>query len=162
MSINDFCDNFLIKCLNKIARLDKTCILMGDFNTDLLKSHESNVTSKFLEVMTYYFFYLLYSVTYTCCCFFHNTNRQYFHEFVEFVTVPGNLLCQLAEHLLQLFVLKDFRVCYRSKHKQIFKLNYRLFNKNEFKNEINQIDWKTLFDSHVMNLCFEKFLHILT
>ena len=81
---------------------------------------------------------------------------------VEFVTVSGNLLCQLADHLLQFLVLKDFRVSYRPKHEQIFKRNYRFFNNNEFKNEINQIEWKTLFDSHDMNLCFEKFLHILT
>ena len=81
---------------------------------------------------------------------------------VEFVTVSGNLLCQLADHLLQFLVLKDFRVSYMPKHEQIFKRNYRFFNNNEFKNEINQIEWKTLFDSHDMNLCFEKFLHILT
>ena len=65
---------------------------------------------------------------------------------VEFVTVSGNLLCQLADHLLQFFVLKDFRVSYRPKHQQIFKRYYTFFNNNKFKNEINQIDWKTLFD----------------
>ena len=27
---------------------------------------------------------------------------------------------------------------------------------------LKQIDWKTLFDSHDMNLCFQKSLHILT
>ena len=32
------CDNFLIEYLNKIALLDNTCILMGDFNIGLLKS----------------------------------------------------------------------------------------------------------------------------
>ena len=32
MSTNDFCDHFLIECLNKIALLDNTCILMGAFN----------------------------------------------------------------------------------------------------------------------------------
>ena len=58
--------------------------------------------------------------------------------------------------------LKDFRVSYRAKHEQIFKRNYRFFDNNEFKSEINQIDWKTLSDSHDMNLCFEKFLHVLT
>ena len=36
MPINDSCDNFLIECLNKIALLDNTCILMGEFNIDLL------------------------------------------------------------------------------------------------------------------------------
>ena len=75
-----------------------------------------------------------------------------FMNSVEFVTVSGNLLCQLADHLLQFLVLKDFRVSYMPKHEQIFKRNYRFFNNNEFKNEINQIDWKTLFDSHDMNM----------
>ena len=70
---------------------------------------------------------------------------------VEFVTVSGNLLCQLADHLLQFLVLKDFRVSYRTKHEQIFKRNHRFFNSNEFKNEINQIDGKTLFDSNDIN-----------
>ena len=36
--------------------LGNTCILMGDFKIDLLKSHANNVTSKFLEVMTSCFF----------------------------------------------------------------------------------------------------------
>ena len=40
-------------------------------------------------------------------------------------------------------ILKFLRVFYRPKHKQIFKRNYTFFNNNEFKNEINQIDWKT-------------------
>ena len=75
-----------------------------------------------------------------------------FMNCLEFITVSGNLLCQLADHLLQFLVLKDFRVSYRPKHEQIFKRNYRFFNNNEFKNEINQIDWKTLFYSHDMNM----------
>ena len=58
MTIHDFCDNFLIECLNKIALLDNTCILMGDFYIDLLKPHANNVTSRFLEVMSSCFFVL--------------------------------------------------------------------------------------------------------
>ena len=81
---------------------------------------------------------------------------------VEFATVSGNVLCQSAHHLLKFLVLMDFRVSYRPKHEQIFKSGYRFFNNNEFKNEINQINWKNLFKSHDMNLCFQKILHILT
>ena len=149
--INDFCDNFLIKCLNEIALLDNTCILMGEFNINLLKSNANNVTSKFLEVMT-----SCLSIPYI-----QQPTRVFgssatlidniFMNSVEFVTVSSNLLCQPADHLLQHLVLKDFRVSYRPKHEQIFKRNYRFFNNNEFKNKINQIDWKTLFDSHDMN-----------
>ena len=50
---------------------------------------------------------------------------------------------------------------YNSKYEQILKRNYTCFNNNEFKNKINQIDRKTLFDSPDRNLCFEKFLNIL-
>ena len=81
-----------------------------------------------------------------------------FMNSVEFVTVSSNLLCQLVDHLLQFFVLKDFRVSYRPKHEQIFKCNYRSFNNNEFKNEINQIDWKTLFGS----FCIFVFAFLMT
>ena len=45
--INDFCDNFSIECLNKIALIDNTCIFMGDLDINLLKSHANNVTSIF-------------------------------------------------------------------------------------------------------------------
>ena len=63
MPINDFCDNFLTKYLNKIALLDNTWILMGDLNNnlDLLKSQANNVASKFLEVMTSCFLFLIFS-----------------------------------------------------------------------------------------------------
>ena len=89
---------------------------MGDCNIDLLKLNANNVTSKFLEIMT--------------CCFFVPYIQQptrvvgssatlidnIFVNSVEFVTVSGKLLCQLADHLLQFLVLKDFRVSYRRKH----------------------------------------------
>ena len=124
---------------------------MGDINIDLLKLHANNVTSKFLEVMTSCFFvpYIqqLARVVGSSATLLDNI----FMNCVKFVTASGNLLCQLADHLLQFFVLKDFRVSYRSKHEQIFKHNYRFLNNNEFINEINLIDWKTLFDSHDMN-----------
>ena len=82
-------------------------------------------------------------------------------NFIEFVFVSSNLLCQLADHLLPFLALKDFRVSCRPKHEQIFK-HYTFFNNSEFKDKIDQIGWTTLFDSHDMNLYFEKFLHILT
>ena len=83
---------------------------MGGFNIGLLKSYATNVTSKFLEVMT-------------SCFFVHYTQQptrvagpsattidNIFINSVEFATVSGNLLCELTDHLLQFLVLKDFGV----------------------------------------------------
>ena len=50
---------------------------------------------------------------------------------------------------------------YRPEYEQIFKPNYIFFN-NNLKNEINQTEWKTLFDSHEITFCFENFFNILT
>ena len=113
---------------------------MGDINIDLLKLHANNVTSKFLEVMTSCFF--VPYIQQPACVVGSSATLvdNIFMNCVEFVTASGNLLCQLADHLLQFFVLKDFRVSYRSKHEQIFEHSYRFFNNNEFKNEINLIN----------------------
>ena len=124
---------------------------MGDINIDLLKLHANNVTSNFLEVMTSCFLVPYIQQPARVVGSSATLVDNIFMNCVKFVTASGNLLCQLAEHLLQFFVLKDFRVSYRSKHEQIFKHNYKFFNNNEFKNEINLIYWKTLFDSHDMN-----------
>ena len=55
------------------------------------------------------------------CWFIRKLIDNIFMNSLKFVTVAGNLLCQLADHLLQFLVLKDFRVSYRLKHQQIFK-----------------------------------------
>ena len=66
-----------------------------------------------------------------------NTYRQYFHEFsgIHEVTVSGKVFDdhQLDDNLLQVLILRDFRVSYRPKNEQIFKHNYTFFNNIEFK-----------------------------
>ena len=127
MPINDFCDNFLIECLNKIGLLDNTSILMDDFNIDLLKSYINDVTSKFLEVMTCFFVPYIQQPTRVVGSSATLIDNIFMNS-VEFVTVSGNLFYQLADHLLQFLVLKNFKVCYRPKHEQIFKRKYIFFN----------------------------------
>ena len=120
MLINDFCDNFLIGCLYKITLFDNTCILIGDFIIDLLKLHANNFTSKFLEVMTSCFDVLYIQEPTRVVGSSATLIDNDFMNSVKFVTVSGNLLCHLADHLLQFGVFKDFKVSYRPKHEQIF------------------------------------------
>ena len=136
MPVNDFCYNFLIECLNKIALLDNTCILMGDFNFDLLKSNANNVTSKFLEVMTSCFFVPYIQQPTRVVGSSATLIDNILMNSVEFATVSGNVLCQPADHLLKFLFLKDFRVSYRPKYEQIFKSDYRFFNNNELKTKL--------------------------
>ena len=96
---------------------------MVDFNINLLKLHGNNVASKFLEVMTSYFFFFV--------PYIHQLTRvvgssatlidNIFMNSIEFVTVSGNLLGPLADHLLQFLVFKDFRVPCRPTYEQLPK-----------------------------------------
>ena len=95
MPINDSCDNFLIECLNKIALLDNTCILMGDFNIDLLKSHANNATLKFLEVMTSCFFVPYIQQPTRVVGSSATLIDNIFMNSVKFVTVSGSLFLSL-------------------------------------------------------------------
>ena len=129
---------------------------------NLLKLGANNITSKFLEVITFCFFVPYIQQPIRVAGSLATVIDKVFIYSVKFLSVSGNLLCQLADHRLKLLVLKDLRVSYRPRHEEIFKSYYTFFNNNEFKNEYNQIDWKILFEIHDMNLCFEKFLHIFT
>ena len=109
-----------------------TCISMGD----LLKSHANNVTSKLVEVMAFCFFVPYIQQRTRVVGSSSTLIDNIFVNSIEFVTVSSNLLRQLADHLLQFSVFKDFRVSYRPKHEQIFKCNYTFFNNNEFKTKL--------------------------
>ena len=135
---------------NKIALLDNTCMLTGNFNIDwltLLKYLANNVTSKLLKLMISCFFFRYIQQTKRVVGSSTTLIDNIFTNSVEVLTVWSNVKCQLAAHLLQFLVLKNFR----PKHEQIFKRSYTFFNNNEFKKEINEIDWKTSFDSHDFN-----------
>ena len=56
ISINDFTEKYLEPMLYKISKEKKECILMGDFNTDLLKSSDDNAAGKLFNSLTSYFF----------------------------------------------------------------------------------------------------------
>ena len=142
--------------LNKIALLDNSCMLMGNFNIDCVTSLKylgNNVTSKFSKVMISCFFGRYIQQPKRVVVLSATLIDNIFKNSVDVLTVSDNVQC----HLLQFLVLKNFR----PKHEQIFKRSYTFFNNNEFKKEINEIDWKTSFDSHDFNF-FQKFLHILT
>ena len=83
---------------------------MGDFMINLLKLHANNVTSKFLEVISTCFFVSYIQQPTRVVGSSATLIDNIFMYSVEFVTVSGNVLCQLADYQLQLLVLKDLRV----------------------------------------------------
>ena len=56
MDLSDFIENYLSILLDKISKENKTVYLLGDFNVDLLKYDQHNLTNDFLDTLATNFF----------------------------------------------------------------------------------------------------------
>ena len=106
ISINDFTEKHLEPILYKISKEKKECVLMGDFNVDLLKSSDDNAAGKLFNSLSSYFFTphilqptRLRSKTLIDHIFFNS---------LEYHSYSGNLLYELSDHLTQFMILEGF------------------------------------------------------
>ena len=56
MKINHFTENHLTALLNKIIKNDHTCLLMGDFNINLINTDTNQQVSDFFDNMSSHHF----------------------------------------------------------------------------------------------------------
>ena len=106
ISVNDFAEKYLEPIMCKIQREKKECVLMGDFNVDLLKSSGDNAASKFYNTLSSYFFtpYILQPTRLRSKTLIDNI----FYNSLEYHSFSGNLLYELSDHLTQFLILEGF------------------------------------------------------
>ena len=85
--------------------------------------------------------------------------NKLFLNSIEFNTFSGSLASQLLDHLSQFLVLKDFYHKTLINSNDVLQQNYRFFNNNKFKNELNDISWDNISpDNASASLVFDLFL----
>ena len=96
ISISDFTEKFIEPIIHKINREKKECVLMGDFNTDLLKTGD-NAANKFYNTLTSYFYtpFILQPTRLRAKTLIDNI----FFNSLEYHSYSGNLLYELSDHL---------------------------------------------------------------
>ena len=52
MDLNEFNDNYLNNLLDKLSKENKTVLLLGDFNIDLLNYDQHSLTNEFLDSLS--------------------------------------------------------------------------------------------------------------
>ena len=108
MSISEFSDDYLSPTLNKISSSNKKCILVGDFNIDLLNLQFKESVEHFYNNLTSYFFlpFILQPTRITE----HSKTLidNIFFNSLEYNSYSGNLTVQISDHLFQFLILKDF------------------------------------------------------
>ena len=143
ISVSDFTENQLEPIIHKISKEKKECMLMGDFNVDLLKTGGDNAASKFYNTLTSYFFtpYILQPTRLRSKTLIDNIH----FNSLEYHSYSGNLLYELSDHLTQFLILEGF-VNERSLPETLmFKKDYDKFNLREFEEVvINNVDWEEI------------------
>ena len=140
-NIDDFM-NYLNNCLDMIQRENKPCILMGDFNMDLLKFETVESIDNFINTLcsSYFLPYILQPTRITD----HSATLidNIFYNSLDNSTISGNFVFDISDHLSNFLIIKK---CYPDLHNQyMFKRDYSKLDSNALTEDINAVNWQFL------------------
>ena len=141
--IRDFTSKYLEPIMEKIGNEKKECMLMGDFNVDLLKTTDNNAAGDFYNMFSSYFFtpFVLQPSRLRSKTLIDNI----FFNSLEYSSFSGNLLYELSDHLTQFLILEGFAKERSLPEFNMFKRNYKNFHEAEFEETvINGINWEEI------------------
>jgi hypothetical protein len=155
MSIEDFNNEFLNPLLEKVGSENKTVILLGDFNVDLLKA-DSNI-SNFMDILSSHSFlptiFLPTRITFNSRSLIDNI----FVSNTQFDYNTGNIVYKISDHLPQ-FIFINSTNQLSSPESPLFKRKWSSFNKENFILDYLDIDWhRTLEPMNDVNKVFKTF-----
>ena len=161
MKINEFNENFLDPVLEKIDKERKTCLLMGDFNINLLNIESDKLVSNFYDLMTSRCFapFILQPTRITEKS--KTLIDNIFMNSLEYDTFSGNLTTLISDHLPQFLILKNFHRKYTNKSQVVYKRSYKFYNEDEFKKDLLNVNWDETFNNTNADASFDTFLSII-
>ena len=152
---------YLSNTIDKIIKENKYCIIMGDFNLDLLKYDSHPPTEEILNNLGSYFYnpHILRPTRIT-----HHSatliDNIFFNSIVHH-TIIGNLIDGLSDHLPNFLVINKFSTLPKNVH--IFRRDFSKFNEVNFLSDIQSIKWdKELEGRSDVNKLFEIFYNRLS
>ena len=148
--------NYLDPILDKISKEKKYCIMMGDFNINLLNFESHLPTDDFINTLGSYFF--LPQILQPTRVTDHSATLidNIFFNSLEHYSVSGNIVHDLTDHFPNFLIINKFS--HLPSKTKIYKRDYSHFNDSALVDEIRFIDWSTvLSDSYDVNTLFNSF-----
>ena len=110
MNPTEFIDIYLSELLQKLSREDKTIMLMGDFNIDLLKYDTNKDSTMFLDIM--YTNFLLPYITIPTRVTTHSKTLidNIFSSNIEDGLISGNIITTISDHYAQFLLQKNIKI----------------------------------------------------
>lgn len=141
--IQDFISGFFNTILSSITKSHKTCLLLGDFNIDLAKYGTHNDTDHFYDIISSSGFRpLILQPTRVKSSSATLIDNIFINE-LDCFSKGGNITCSISDHFLQFAQLDIFNKV-KPKNTPTYSRNWRIFNKDEFKNELLNTNWTSI------------------
>ncbi len=138
--------NYINSAIDKIHRQNKQCIVMGDFNLDLLKFESHAGTDDVMNNLGTHFFqpHILQPTRITN----HSGTLidNIFCNFLEHFTISCNIVYDVTDHLPNFLIINNFS-CLISNIK-IYKRDYSKYNETDLINQAEAINWQDVLFSH--------------
>ena len=110
MNRTEFIDIYLSELVQKFSKEDKTIMLMGDFNTDLLK-HDHNTDSASFRDSLYTYSLLPYISTPSHVTAHSRTLiGKIFSNNIEDGRISGNIISTISDHYAQFRLMKNMKI----------------------------------------------------
>ena len=151
MQQSDFNDEYLKPLSDKLISENKEVILLGDFNTDLLKCDSNKNVSNFLDII--YSTNRLPNITSPT----RLTSRSQtlkgsiFSSVINDDCIPGNLISPMSDQHAQFLTIPNYTITQNSK-KNIYKQNFKHFSSKKFITDLEKVNWDNtinVFESNV-------------
>ena len=148
MSIDEF-NNLLSPILQKTYIENKTIVLVGDFNINLINCYTNEKTSEFFNLVSSY--NLLPYITLPT----RITNRSetlidnIFSNSTNTSILSGNLTSTVSDHLPQFLIIPDFNRKFIPRKHNICQRNTKHYDKGAFYSSFKDIDWEVVINIHM-------------
>ena len=158
MDLNEFNDYYLNELLHKLSSENKSVILLGDFNVDLMKYDNHHSTNEFLDSLSSHLF-LPHITQPTRIRDSSKTliDNIFSNTLIE-NTISGNLTATISDHLPQFIILPNTFSNPPSNKSNIYERDWCNFVQENFILDYFSVDWNSLINNDKdVNLSFNNF-----
>ena len=158
MNSAEIIDIYIPESLPKISKEDKTNVLMGDFNVDLLKCDINTDSATFLDSMYTHFLFPYISTPTRVTTQSKILIDNIFSNNIDDGLISGNITTTITDHYAQLLLKKDIKLQHTIQI--LFRHNLKNFNDAQFDYELKSTDCVTVLeaDKKDIDISFNKFL----
>ena len=143
--MDKFSSEVIGKFVSTITKEKRECILMGDFNINLLNHQSDASTADFFNTLSSALFQPLILQPTRVTSHSKTLIDDVSTNKLEYNCTSGNITTSISDHFPQFTHIERLTDYTKLKMKKVWKRDYRNFSNQEFLEELGKIDWvKTL------------------